>query len=172
MTEGRENQAAVSGMTITPEQKEVKKATEKAMNLLLQQDRTEKELEERLYRTGFSEHASECAMNYVKSFGYVDDFRYASNYIAFHKRNRSKKEIRYKLTKKGVDSGTIALAMEEYENADEQMAICCLAEKRLHGRTLSELEYEERNKLIAYLARKGFPVPQIKHALSEKWRLL
>ena len=41
---------------------EVRKAKEKAMRLLLQQDRTEKELRDRLYRAGFSETASEAAM--------------------------------------------------------------------------------------------------------------
>ena len=37
------------------EPEEVRKAKEKAMRLLLQQDRTEKELRDRLYRAGFSE---------------------------------------------------------------------------------------------------------------------
>lgn len=52
---------------------EVRKAKEKAMRLLLQQDRTEKELRDRLYRAGFSETASEAAMQYVSGFGYLDD---------------------------------------------------------------------------------------------------
>ena len=41
---------------------ENKKATEKAMNLLLQQDRTRKELLDRLYRAGFSKEASRVAL--------------------------------------------------------------------------------------------------------------
>ena len=52
------------------EPEEVRKAKEKAMRLLLQQDRTEKELRDRLYRAGFSETASEAAMQYVSGFGY------------------------------------------------------------------------------------------------------
>ncbi|MFR2953958.1 MAG: hypothetical protein ACLTJ7_03590 [Clostridium sp.] len=51
---------------------EVRKAKEKAMRLLLQQDRTEKELRDRLYRAGFSETASEAAMQYVSGFGYLE----------------------------------------------------------------------------------------------------
>ena len=64
------------------EPEEVRKAKEKAMRLLLQQDRTEKELRDRLYRAGFSETASEAAMQYVSGFGYLDDRRYAENYFS------------------------------------------------------------------------------------------
>ena len=78
------------------EPEEVRKAKEKAMRLLLQQDRTEKELRDRLYRAGFSETASEAAMQYVSGFGYLDDRRYAENYISFHKGRRSRKEISFK----------------------------------------------------------------------------
>ena len=63
---------------------EVRKAKEKAMRLLLQQDRTEKELRDRLYRAGFSETASEAAMQYVSGFGYLDDRRYAETVSYTH----------------------------------------------------------------------------------------
>ena len=53
------------------------KAASKAMQLLLYRQRTEKELREKLYEKGFSENASEAAIAYVKSFGYLDDRRYA-----------------------------------------------------------------------------------------------
>ena len=70
---------------------EVRKAKEKAMRLLLQQDRTEKELRDRLYRAGFSETASEAAMQYVSGFGYLDYRRFAENYISFLIGRRSRK---------------------------------------------------------------------------------
>lgn len=156
--------------TETPEQKECKKAAEKAMNLLLQQDRTRKELQERLYRAGFSEHASEYAMNYVSGFGYIDDLRYATNYISYHKENRSKKELRYKLLNKGVEADTLALAFESYEPEDEWKAICHLVEKRLKGKAIEQLEYDQKNKLIAYLARKGFAIGSIQRFIRERER--
>ena len=64
-----------------PEQKECKKAAERAMKLLLQQDRTRKELQDRLYRAGFSERAAEYALAYVSGYGYIDDFRYAGLHV-------------------------------------------------------------------------------------------
>lgn len=166
MTESKKVDGIVAE-TETPEQKECKKAAEKAMSLLLQQDRTRKELQDRLYRAGFSEHASEYAMNYVSGFGYIDDLRYANNYILYHKGNRSKKELRYKLRNKGVEADTLALAFESYETEDERKAIEYLLEKRLKGKAIEELEYQEKNKLIAYLARKGFAITSIKKVIDK-----
>lgn len=52
-----------------------------------------KELQERLYRVGFSEEAAKYAIEYVEGFGYLDDARYAANYISLHKAKRSKRSF-------------------------------------------------------------------------------
>lgn len=147
---------------------EEKKAAEKAMNLLLQQDRTKKELQDRLYRAGFSEKAATYAMNYVMSFGYIDDLRYASNYISFLSGNRSRKELRYKLMNKGVPPEVIAEAFLEYEDETEQEALRYMLRKRLKGRRLSDMDYQEKNKIVAYLGRKGFSLPAIRSVMREE----
>ncbi len=147
---------------------EEKKAAEKAMNLLLQQDRTKKELQDRLYRAGFSEKAATYAMNYVMSFGYIDDLRYASNYISFLSGNRSRKELRYKLMNKGVPPEVIAEAFLEYEDETEQEALRYMLRKRLKGRRLSDMDYQEKNKIVAYLGRKGFSLPAIRSVIKEE----
>ena len=63
-------------------EEEHKKATRKAMQLLEHMDRTEKGLRDRLGQNGFSQTAIEAAMEYVKSYGYINDERYARTYIA------------------------------------------------------------------------------------------
>ena len=68
-------------MAVTPE--EQKNARRKAMLLLEHMDRTEKGLSDRLRQAGFSAEATEDAMNYVRSYGYLNDYRYAMNYISF-----------------------------------------------------------------------------------------
>lgn len=148
-------------------EEEYKKATEKAMNLLLRQDRTKKELEDRLYRAGFSEKAIQYALEYVMSFGYIDDRRFASTYIAFHKGNRSRKELRYRLLEKGVPKEIIGEVLFEYEETDEQKALKNMLRKRLKGKLLSGMERTEKEKVIAYLGRKGYPLPQIRNAMRE-----
>lgn len=146
---------------------ESKKAAEKAMSLLLHKDRTRRELLERLYRCGFSEEASREAMEYVESFGYINDRRYTENYIMFQKGRRSRKEMIYKLSEKGVPKELVYLVMEEMEYDGEEDAIHVLIVKKLKGRPVHEISYEEKNKIIASLGRKGFELGAIKKVLSQ-----
>lgn len=146
-------------------EEEHKKAIEKAMQLLLYKDRTERELSERLKQTGFSEQAVRAAMEYVESFGYIDDLRYATNYVSFRRESKSRREIIYKLREKGVADNTIEQALEE-EYQGEGEAIRNLLGKRLKGKKIEELERRERDKHIAYLCRKGYSYSEIQRALD------
>ncbi|MCH5265218.1 MAG: regulatory protein RecX [Lachnospiraceae bacterium] len=147
---------------------EEKKAASKAMNLLLQQDRTEQELRERLYRAGFSEKAAGFAMDYVMSFGYIDDLRYARTYLSCHKDSRSRKELRYKLINKGISPEILEEAfLQEYGESDEQAALFHMLQKRLRGARLSDMDYDTKNKVTAYLARKGYALPAIRSVMRE-----
>ena len=64
-------------------QEEQRQARKKAMKLLERMDRTEKGLSDRLLQAGFSEQAVLDAVSYVKSYGYINDSRYALNYITY-----------------------------------------------------------------------------------------
>ena len=163
---------------------ESKKATEKAMALLLHKDRTASELKDRLYRAGFSEKASDFAFSYVSRFGYINDLRYATCFIDYHKTSKSKNEIRRKLKEKGVADDVLAEAFESYVLDDEVeagfvggydetgasdpevVALRALIRKRLKGREVSELTFEEKQKQMRYLAGKGFPIEKIRRELS------
>lgn len=153
-------------MTNNPE--EYKKAAEKAMSLLLVQERTRKDLTDRLRRAGFSEEAAAYALEYVMGYGYVDDLRFAENYLAFHKNRRSRKELCYKMMGKGVPADVIARAMEDYCEEDERIAAAGQLEKRLKGRALASLDKKEREKIMAYLAGKGYPFPVIRQVMQER----
>ena len=85
---------------------EYKKARRKAMLLLEHMDRTEKGLSDRLRQAGFSREAAEDAMEYVKSYGYIDDLRYAQNYISYRIHTKSRQKILMELQQKGIDKAT------------------------------------------------------------------
>jgi regulatory protein len=137
------------------------------MNLLLRQDRTRKELSDRLSRAGFSEEAIGYALEYVESFGYVNDKRYAQNYVAFHKGELSARELRYKLTGKGVPPEILSEVFTEYEPEDEEDALCRKLEKRLRGKRLSDMDAAEKNKVVSYLTRKGYRLTAVKRMMQE-----
>lgn len=146
---------------------EAKKAAEKAMALLLFKDRTRQELVTRLYRAGFSETALSEAMAYVERFGYINDRRYVENYVMFQKGKKSRREMVYQLTERGIEGELISEVLEECDYDGEQEAIRMLLKKKLKGRLLCETAYEERQKIMAYLGRKGYEFHTIKKVFSQ-----
>lgn len=146
---------------------ESRKATEKAMALLLHRDRTRRELADRLYRAGFSEQAAQEAMEYVERYGYINDRRYAERYVMFQKKKRSKKELAYQLTERGIAKEIVSQVLEEGEYDGEEDAVRCLVAKRLKEREFAEVSFEERQKIAAYLGRKGYDFHVIKKVYSQ-----
>ena len=133
---------------------ELVRAKRRALYLLTEMDRTEKELYDKLRKTGYSEETVSAAMEYVRSFGYIDDARYARKYIESYRNRKSRLKMTYDMTAKGVDREVIEDAFREYEEYDETDLIRRLAGKKLRGKDLSEPGVYQ--KTAAYLARRGF----------------
>lgn len=140
---------------------ELLRAKKKAMSLLDYNDRTEWELMDRLSSAGFSEEAVNGAMEYVKSFHYIDDKRYAMRFASIYHKSRSKKRIWQDLTKRHVPEEYISIALESIEGGDSE-ALEKETRKMLKGRGLEELSYEEKQKTAAKLYRKGFGISSIR----------
>ena len=102
-------------MTDMEQQREARK---KALRLLEHMDRTEKGLTDRLLRAGFSEELAEDAVSYVKDYGYINDRRYALNYIMYRIHDKSRQKIFQELSGKGIDRQTIQDAWEEAEELE------------------------------------------------------
>ncbi len=128
-------------------------AVTKAMNLLLYRPRTEKELRGRLLESGFEADAVNGAVNYVSYFGYLNDWKYAENYVMSTGTKKSRSMIRSELTRKGVGEGAIEAAMELLE-ADEREVCEELLRKR-YGDP-HRMDERELRRAAGYLGRKGF----------------
>lgn len=143
----------------------LKRAKRKAMSLLQSMDRTESELRDRLLRQDFPEETVDQAVRYVKSFGYVDDRRYAESFILSRKGRKSRREIYAELSGKKIDGEIVDEMMERcYEESDSGEALRHLLRKKHYDP--SHASVEEKQKLYAYLARKGFSYGEIKKALN------
>ena len=81
---------------------EAKRAASKAMQLLLNRQRTEKELRRMLLDKQFSPEAADAAIVYVSSFGYLNDRHYAEVYLHSMSGKKSRSMIRRELLEKGV----------------------------------------------------------------------
>ncbi len=144
---------------------QLKQAKCKALSLLNYMDRTEAQLRQKLKEKDFSEEIINEAVDYVKSFGYINDASYAERYVLNKQKSKSKREIQAALFQKGVSKEHIDLALEKcYEKEDEMAAIQRLCEKK-HFSVENSTDVEKK-KMYDYLMRKGFSREDVHRALS------
>ena len=144
-------------------QDELLEAMKKAMSLLKYMDRTEWQLRDKLAAKGFSEEAVEGAVDYVKSFQYLDDYRYAVHFVELHYEQRSRQRMRQDLYQRHVPEEYIDLALESICENDD-VALQEALRKITKGET--EYSYEEKQKIAGKLYRKGFRLGDIKRVLD------
>lgn len=131
-----------------------KRATKRAMYLLEQQERTEKQLRDKLEQNGYPTQCIEQAIAYVKSYHYVDDYRYATVYIRYHQEKESRQKLTQKLMMRGISRELIQRALEEEFVADERAQIKELLRKRRFDP--ENADEATRRKTAQFLMRKGF----------------
>ena len=143
----------------------LKRAKKRAMHLLEDMDRSEAGLREKLKAGLYPEDLIEAAVTYVKSFGYLNDVRYAENFILARKSTKSKREILALLNRKGICSADIEKAFEScYGESEEVEAVRrILAKKKVDVRTADEREMQ---KIYGYLGRKGFRYDVVRQVIQ------
>ena len=90
-----------------------KRATKRAMNLLLGHMYTKKGLGDKLSESKYPPHAINTAIEYVESFHYLDDVEYARQYIMGRISTKSKLVLRQYLLNKGVAEADFEIAYDE-----------------------------------------------------------
>lgn len=140
----------------------LKRGKQKALNLLKRMDYTEGELRERLKKSEFLPEVIEQIIAYIHSYHYLDDTRYTENYINYKKSSKSRQQIRMELVRKGVDAELIEQKLAEGGGSDDEAIKKAIARKTKAPETLS---YEEKQKIAAYLFRKGFQKSDIRQQL-------
>lgn len=147
-----------------------KRAAMRAMNLLKSRDYTTAQLKEKLVRGGYPDMVIERALEYAASYRYIDDLRYAVSYIICHETDRSRKRIEQDLYGKGISRETMEKAWEEWEKqggcCDEQSMINRLLEKKHFDCRTADIR--EKQRVFAFLMRKGFPAEQIRRAMNSE----
>lgn len=125
----------------------------KAMSLLKYQDRTRKELKDRLMRAEFPEFITEGAIAYVESFGYINDEEYIRRYMEYEAGTKSRIQIKMDLRKKGIGTEILERIFDEYEYEEDDV-LEEQVQKRI--RQKGSVTKENFQKYYGYFARKGF----------------
>ena len=144
----------------------IKRAKLRTLRLLEQGDRTKKGLENKLEQNGYPPEAVEEAIVYAESFHYIDDKRYAVNYIQNQRGCKGRARIMMELRNKGVSQEDIDFAFQETEEgADTRERIRELIGKK--RKSQGTMEEKERQKLYGFLMRRGFASSDILSVLRE-----
>ena len=131
-----------------------KRAKKRALFLLERMDRTESQLCEKLRQNGYPEECVTAAVEYVKQYHYIDDLRYAKQYIRYHQQKKSSQRLKLDLMKKGVGREQIEQALAE------------LLEKRRYD--AAQADRREQQRMYQFLMRRGFKSGDILAVMREE----
>lgn len=147
-----------------------KRVKERALYLLKSMDRTEDEIRTKLKKGYYNTELIDYAVDFLKEYGYIDDQRYAENYIRTYTGKKSRKNIQQTLYLKGISKETVEEAFEifqeEIEEEGEKEMIYKLLKKRRYQ--FEGADGKEKNREMGFLLRKGFEMEDVLYCLKNR----
>ena len=145
-----------------------KRAKLRSMNLLKSKDYTKEQLKRKLREGFYPEAIIDEAIEYVKSYHYIDDYRYCIQFIEYNAVAKSRQRMIRDLGTKGVDREVILKAMDELsENAslysEDKLIIDFIKKKKFDIQTTDN---KEKQRIMRYLYGKGFSMESINKAIG------
>lgn len=147
-----------------PDPEEAKAARDKAIYYLQFSGKTESELRKKLAEQSFSPASVDSAIEFVKRYRYLDDEDYARRFLEKNGNKKSRKQMMYELSQKGVSREILDKVFEDMPVDEETQILSILEKKKYAG---DEATREEKQKISAYLARKGFSYDAISSAMIQ-----
>ena len=141
----------------------IPRARKKTLDILCRADCSESDLKRKLFLKDYPSNVVDDAINYVKKFNYINDERYAENYLNYRGKSKSSRQLKMELKSKGIDSSIIESLMND-ERSDEE-ALYNLIRKKI--KNPEEMDDEKIRKIYAYLYRRGFSAELISSGLRD-----
>lgn len=144
----------------------LERAKGRALRLLGARNRSEAEVRERLCRAGYEEEIVSDVVAWLYRLGYLDDERFAREWVEARLRSRPSGRIRlaWELRQKGVEPETVERALANLD-ADAEVALAVEAARRRYGAERAAPEALAR-KVHAFLVRRGFPSYAVRRAVQ------
>ncbi len=146
--------------------KPLRRAMERALNLLSYRRRTEREMRERLAQR-FERSVVDAAIRRLKRQGLIDDVEFARAWVDSRTRNspRSARALAKEMAGKGVAR---EVASDAVSLLDDERTANCAAEK--FARRLANAEFAPfHRKMRAHLMRRGYSEATARRASMRLW---
>jgi regulatory protein len=140
---------------------EKRSAFDGLLNSLAAKSSTKKQAEEYLEKRGYIDCAVLYAVEKAIEYGYIDDEKYAEQYISLNGGKSGKLKLKTELLRRGIDREIVNGLLGEY---DDDGAAYELLSKYLKGEPPADMK--EKNRAARYLAGKGCSYPSIKNAFE------
>ncbi len=142
------------------------KAKMTAMSYLSYKDRSKKEVIRKLKEKGYTREVTKQTLKFLISYGYINDLEFSKKFVKqrVNSKGYGKFKVVRELREKGIADEIIERVTENIGESEEEMALV-LARKKAKNLDLSE--YKDKQKLFAYLQRRGYSFEIIKRVLEK-----
>ena len=108
-------------------------------------------------------------LQFLEKYGYIDDFRYACQFIQYNQSRKSFQQIKNDLRVKGISREHIEEAFSDMEEncSEEENPQADIIRKYIQKKLKTDMGPQEKNKIIMSLTRKGFKYDEIVSILRE-----
>lgn len=146
---------------------EFNKAKNFALNKISYSQKSTYEIRQKLKEQKFSEDVIEKIIEYLDSYGFLDDESYVKAYIRDKDEisNWSRGKIRFMLKRKHIDDNLIEDYIYTVSDEREAEKAGFFADKKIKN----DFSYENRAKVFRHLASKGFDIDIINQVLNERF---
>ena len=140
------------------------KLYDRVMTLLMARPRSEQEIKLYFKKKETPPDIADTILQRLKSEGHIDDESFAQWWVDQRRqfKSRSRRMLQAELAQKGIKRRIADDVLSHVERSDDLEMLKTLIEKK---RRLTR--YQDREKLIAYLARQGFGYGDVVQALND-----
>ncbi|MCR4842513.1 MAG: recombination regulator RecX [Eubacterium sp.] len=139
------------------------RAYNRSIYLLEKKDYTAFQLRRKLREGYYPSHIVDVTILRLEELHFIDDVRYAENYVRFHGEKDSPKKLSVKLAQRGVPREIVEEALSNYEGPSEEELISDIVARK--GYVSSEADDKARQKMMRFLLARGFSYENIKNFL-------
>jgi regulatory protein len=134
----------------------------RALEWLMNRPHSEREFRDYLYRKKTEPDQIDGLVNEFTGKGYLDNAKFAVWFSELQaRRNKSDRQIKAELFKKGISREVAAEILEQNEGGEDQRLALLIDKKSKLSRYKND-----QQKLMQYLVAQGFSWQSVKHALS------
>ncbi|MCR4874269.1 MAG: recombination regulator RecX [Clostridia bacterium] len=123
---------------------------------------SQKQMTHKLYEKDYSKRVVDYVIEKCKSYGYIDDEKYAQSYVFQNRKLKGKLKLKQELMLKGIDKQIIDTVLADY---DEEDGCLILARKKALNKDLDDPKVYAQ--LVRFLQYRGYDWEQIKKSIDK-----